>query len=322
MVATLVAAATATAAVVLDDGDAERTAIAPGVVVTISEGPVTEISRHQLDHWVEVTRRQQDGRKPTPETTLRERVLRLLIDAAWLENEASRRGIEVSEADVERTRRSQFPSGPRYRRFLLDSGMTDADVARRLRVHLLTVRLQEDVLREREPVDPTRVEDYYERNRESFQEPERRELRIVLSRSLGKAGQARTRLDGNHSAAAWSRAARSFSVDPVTRGTGGLLAPVRKGELDRVLDVLVFRASEGRVVGPVVTDGGLFAVFEVTRVVQPHRLSLADAAPEIRAILGERSRRTALERFRKDLRARWKPATACQEGFVVEQCGG
>jgi foldase protein PrsA len=72
-----------------------------------------------------------------------------LVNAVWLELEARDRGIYVSLAEVrqtfERQRRISFPSIARYRAFLRDTGETQADLMKRVRLDLLSQRLRTSI---------------------------------------------------------------------------------------------------------------------------------------------------------------------------------
>jgi SurA N-terminal domain len=73
-----------------------------------------------------------------------------LISREWLEGEARAQGIRVSARQVRRefrsTRDQSFPSLHEYRRFLRDTGQSNADIRVRVRLDLITRRLRDRIV--------------------------------------------------------------------------------------------------------------------------------------------------------------------------------
>jgi len=102
------------------------------------------ITLDQLEHWARIAARSDDS------PTRREHFVvagRVLIGMTWIEAEAERQGVEVSDARVDRALRRQireaFPHGG-LRRFLRETGQTRRDIKVRVRIDLLS-----DILRRR-----------------------------------------------------------------------------------------------------------------------------------------------------------------------------
>jgi hypothetical protein len=109
-------------------------------------------------------------------------------------------------------------------------------------------------------VDEDDAHAYYERNRDLYRRPERRRVRHVLVADERPAIDVRARLDAGDDIA---DLARRLSTDRGTRGAGGDLGFVRRGELCGELEEAIFAASDGDAVGPVHTEHG----WHVARVV-------------------------------------------------------
>jgi len=77
--------------------------------------------------------------------SLRRMTLRFLVQGQWVEQEAARRGIHVSERHVkrlfERQRRLAFPERGGYERFLRESGASEAGIKYRIRLDVLQNRI-------------------------------------------------------------------------------------------------------------------------------------------------------------------------------------
>lgn len=76
---------------------------------------------------------------------LRRMVVRFLVQAQWVEQEAARQRLDVSERRVnrlfERQRRTAFPERGGYKRFLTESGASEEGIKYRIRLDALQDRL-------------------------------------------------------------------------------------------------------------------------------------------------------------------------------------
>jgi foldase protein PrsA len=252
--------------------------------------------------------------------TLREQVVQLLVSQRWLEEEARQRGISVSDADVKERfdtlRKQSFPKRKQYEDFLEESGQSDQDILLRVRIDLLTSKLQEQVTKGADQVGEQQITDYYERNREQFAQPERRDVRLVLAATEAKAVRAKAALTRG---AKWKPVARRFSIDTATRKQGGKLDGVTRGQQEKALDDAVFGATQGKLTGPVKTQFGHY-VFEVTRVTKGSQQTREQAETAIKQVLISEKRQKLFDDFTKDFRHKWRAKTRCQEDFLMQDC--
>lgn len=111
------------------------------------------ISKAEFDHWHAIARasERQDPAGPTLEGSgTREGMVVILTGFYWLEHEAAQRGIAATTVQVNREFRKQkresFRTENAFQRYLRTSGMTVADVKRRVRLGLLSGRLTRQVV--------------------------------------------------------------------------------------------------------------------------------------------------------------------------------
>jgi foldase protein PrsA len=111
------------------------------------------ISVVELIHWQRVAALsdgQRRGHLRLQDPNLRGQVVDLLISYRWLDLEAARLGISVTPAEVVASYRKQraenFPHARDYRRFLRETGQTRADIRNRVRLDLISQRLQDRAL--------------------------------------------------------------------------------------------------------------------------------------------------------------------------------
>jgi foldase protein PrsA len=253
---------------------------------------------------------------------VRNQVMAMLIQSIWFEDEAKELGIELSDRDVERrleeTKRAQFPRRGDYERFLRTSGMTEEDVLFQLRLQELPARITERIQRQAGDVTEADITAYYNRNREQFAVPERRDLEIVLTRTEAQAEAAKREIEDG---ASWASVARRSSTDALSKGNGGRLLGVARGQQDRALDTAAFNARVDTIVGPVRGQFGWYIV-RVTRVTDARQNSLADSREAIRAQLEQTKGQDELTRFGREFQERWSELTECRTGYVIPQiCG-
>ncbi len=250
---------------------------------------------------------------------LRDQVLQLLINERWISGEAAERGVRVSDADVRRVfdqqRKQAFPKDSDYREFLRTSGFTEDDILFRIRLEQLGQKLQESVVKGKDQVSDQQIRTYYDRNRQRFAQPERRDLRVVLARTRERADEARQAIDGGRS---WREVSQEFSIDDASKAAGGVLANVARGsgQLEPAVERAVFEAQDGELEGPVRSQFG-FYVFQVQKVTPPSQQTLEQARTAIRNVLATENQNKALQTFIDDYQKEWREKTTCQDGFVI-----
>ena len=252
--------------------------------------------------------------------SLRNQVLQLLISFKWIEGEAKDMNIKVSDSEVKKSfdkqKKEAFPKDADFQKFLKDSGQTQDDILQRVRLDTLSNKIREKVTKGKDKVTDAQIADYYNKNKQRFAQPERRDLRIVLTKSAAKAQQAKKALESGQP---FKKVAKKFSIDQASKAQGGKLPAVAKGQQEKALDTAIFKAKKGKLTGPVKTQFG-FYVFEVTKVTKASQQSLAQAKTTIKQTLASQNQQKALDRFVKDFRKRWKAKTDCREGYRTADC--
>ncbi|MGH2969137.1 MAG: peptidyl-prolyl cis-trans isomerase, partial [Solirubrobacteraceae bacterium] len=230
---------------------------------------------------------------------LRDQVLQLLISFQWLEGEAEEQGIEVSDAEVKKSfdqqKKQSFPKAADYEKFLKDSGQSNEDILLQVKADLLQGKIRDKVTEGKDKVTDAQIQDFYDKNKQRFAQPERRDLRVVLTKGKAKAAQARQALESGDS---WKAVSKRFSIDEASKAQGGKLPAQAKGTLEKQLDEAVFGAKKGELSGPVKTQFG-FYLFEVTKVTPASQQTLEQAKETIRQTLQSQNQQKALEAFSK-----------------------
>jgi foldase protein PrsA len=247
-------------------------------------------------------------------------VLQLLISFQWLEGEAEEQGIEVSDAEIKKSyeeqKKQSFPKDEDFQKFLKTSGQTEQDILLQVKAELLANKISDKVVKGKGKVTDAQIKKFYDENKQRFSQPERRDLRVVLTKGRPKAEQAMRAL---RSGQTWKQVTKRFSIDQASKAQGGKLPAQAKGTLEKALDEAVFKSAKGKLSGPVKTPFG-FYVFEVTKISAATQQTLEQAKETIRQTLQSQNEQKALQDFSKQYSERWKERTDCREGYTIQQC--
>lgn len=282
---------------------------------------IAELSESMLD---------ADG-NPPPERELRrqcedhyqalkEQALDFLVSSRWIEREAAKHGVVVSEAQVEerlaRERKTAFPTDQEFREFLRASGMTPDDVKDRLRADLLADRLRQRVLRNVKPPSSREMQAHYRKHRRQFRIPASRQVRLILTDTKAKILQAKQAIDAGMP---FADAAFRFSDDDELKRKKGRVPRFLRGQADEKLDEAIFTTPPGQIAGPVNTDYGYYLVL-VERHHPARQQPYREVSDQIRQLLWQQRQQAAFERFLADFTDRWRSRTVCAEQAMGEWC--
>jgi foldase protein PrsA len=252
--------------------------------------------------------------------TLKREVMLFLIQAEWVQQEADDQGVKVSDAAVRKSfddqKKQAFPTEKAYQEFIESSGMSEDDILFRVRLNELQQKLTQKVTEDAAKVTDADIEEYYDKNKRRFAQPERRDLRVVLTKTEQKAQEARDALDGGEP---WKQVVNQYSIDEASKAQAGLLPAVAKGQQDKALDDAVFEAKKGELAGPVKTQFGWY-VFEVEKVTPASQQSLEQSRDTIRNLLRSERQQKALDEFVKDFREDYREMTDCADDYRIEEC--
>jgi foldase protein PrsA len=251
---------------------------------------------------------------------LRDQVLQFLVSAEWIAGEAADRGVKVSDKEVQTqfqtTKKQSFPKQADFDKFLKNSGMQLSDLLYRVRLDALSTKLRASVTKGKNKVTDAQIAAYFKKNKSRFSQPERRDLRIVLTKTEAAANTALAALKSGQ---AFGAVAKKYSIDQASKAQGGALLAVAKGQEEKALDTAIFSASVGQLKGPIKTQFGYY-VFKVQKITKASAQTLAQAKPTITQLLTSQNQQGALDKFVTGFRKKWKAKTECRKGFVTQDC--
>jgi foldase protein PrsA len=251
---------------------------------------------------------------------LKREVMQFLIQAEWVQQEAAEQDIKVTDKQIQRSfadqKKQAFPTDKQYKEFLASSGMTEEDILFRVRLNELQQKLTQKVTEDAKKVSDADIAAYYEKNKKRFAQPERRDLRVVLTKTEAKAQQAKRALQSGQP---FKKVVKQYSIDEASKSQAGLLPAVSEGQQEKAFDTAIFQAARGKLEGPVKTQFGWY-VFEVEKVTKASQQTLDQSKETIRNLLRSQRQQKALDAFIKSFREDYKDQTDCADDYRVAEC--
>jgi foldase protein PrsA len=258
----------------------------------------------------------------TQYNSLKTEVLGFLISSEWVIGEGSSLGVKVSDKEVkkefEKIKNEQFPKPAEFEKFLATSGQTVSDLLLRVKLNMLSQKIQKKVAEGKGTPTKAEIAKYYKENQSRYGTPEKRAVEIILTKTEAAAKSAKKEVESGKS---FASVAKSKSIDPTSKANGGLLPEVTKGEEEKALDTAIFSASKNVLSGPVKTPFGYY-IFEVKSSTPGTTQTLAQAESSIKQQLTATQQQTALSTFVKNFKKKWMGKTECRSQYMAADCKG
>jgi parvulin-like peptidyl-prolyl isomerase len=304
--------------------------VASGDVAIIEDAPegLGTITEAELKHAIVVAAATSQV-KPVPKPgeekyeELQKTALGELFDAVWIQGQGEEMGFTVTPKEVakelEKLKSQAFKSEKQYREFLKESHYTKKDVEQRVKVQILSTKIQEQITTETPTPSKGEIKNYYEAAKSSqFTTPESRNVRTIANKDKAKVEEAKALLLKDDSAKSWEKVAKKYSTE-ATKGNGGLQNGLTEGRLPEPLDAAVFAAPQGQVEGPVKGKSN-YTIFEVEKITPEKVQSEEEAKSQISTQLAEQKKQATFASFIGNYTSTWKSRTFCGADFTIERC--
>lgn len=253
--------------------------------------------------------------------TARDGALNDLLDQAWLTGEAAELGISASDREVENElesiKETQFPNPRAYRDFLEESGFTEEQVLDRVRLQVLSRKIEEEIRTGAPKPTDAEIEDSYEASIDQYTTPESRDIRLIVTSDQKDTAAVERALAKDDGDKAFARLAREYSVNP-SKSDGGKTTAT-DGSYPEPAGSAIMEAPKGAVEGPIDVEGNDY-FFRVNEVTPEEVRPLSSVRNAIEQQLTPALEQQALTSFIEDYNAKWTSRTVCAEGFVVSRC--
>lgn len=244
-----------------------------------------------------------------------------LLDQAWLTGEASELGATATEREVQNEfqtiRQDQFPGDAAFKKFLEDSAFTEEEVLDRVKLQVLSRKIEEQINGSVTEVPEDDLKQFYEDSKENFTTPETRDIRLVVTDNQAEADKVEAALAKSDEVKDFARLAKQFSNNGSSAQGGKTVAT--EGAFPDPAGSEVMSAEEGAVIGPIET-GGDFYFFRVEKINSEETQSFDDVKQQIQQQLLPTLQQQKFAEFVTDYNSKWTSRTFCAEDYTVARC--
>ena len=232
----------------------------------------------------------------------KQRLAENLINQALIEQAAKSKGINVSDADVQKQidqLKSGFKDSSQFDQALKSAGMTVDQLNTQIRNQLVTQKLVE-TLAANQTVSQSDIQAYYDKNKSQFFQKPAKRASHVLFKPEDKATAQKVLKQIQSGQITLPDAARKYSIDTATASKGGDLGwptTAYVPEFQTALDKL----NKGQMSGLVQSPYGWHIIL-VTDVRTGTQQPLSDVKSQIQQIIVQQRRSDAYQQFLNDLR--------------------
>ncbi len=267
------------------------------------------------------------GKTPKPGSAqfkeLKETTVGSILETIWIQGLAAEEGISVTEKEVqkelEKLKKQQFKSEAEFQKFLKTSHYTKQDVNERVKIQILSTKLQEQLAEGASEPSKSEIENFYEEAKPTqFTTPPTRDIRVLIAKKAKDAAAAKMALEKSHTQKDWERAIKKYSESESPNG--GLQSGVTEQQYAGPVGEAMFKAPIGRVEGPMkyATSGQI--IFEVEKVNPEKVQPLGEAEAQIKSQLQQQNQEAVFGGFVRDFQSLWRSRSFCADGYVVEKC--
>jgi parvulin-like peptidyl-prolyl isomerase len=269
------------------------------------------------------------GLKKTPEPgdkqyeELKETTVGSILETIWIQGLAAEDGIRVTEEDVQeelkKLKDQNFKTEAEFQEFLKTSHYTTQDVNERVKIQILSTKIQERLGEGAGEPGKDEIEEYYEEAKATqFTTPPTVDARVLIAKSAKDAGAAKAALLKDNSPESWKKVVEKYSE--ATSTNGGLQPGVTEEQYAGAVGEAMFAAPIGKVEGPLKFSTSGFVVFQVEKENEEKVQPLGEAEAQIKAQLQQQAQETVFNTFVGDFQSLWRSRTFCADGYTVEKC--
>jgi parvulin-like peptidyl-prolyl isomerase len=304
----------------------------PANAVAVVDG--TEISNTELDALMEQAKASYTAGKRdfpkvgTPEyQSIQQQYVAFLVQKTQFEQAAADLGVEVTDADVEKTReqlkKDRFNgSEQKLKDALEENGLTEDAFRETLRVSVLSDKLFKAVTKGVKVTDAEALQAFTQSPEQFGGKPESREVRHILISEQDKNGQvdytkSKAQADDVYAqlknGADFEALVKKYSTDPGSKDTGGKYT-AKRGQSVPEFDEAAFKLKTDEISKPVKTQFG-YHIIQPMADAKPGT-TFEDLKPAVKAALLQEKRSQEMTKWVEDLRDQYKDKVSYATGFA------
>jgi peptidyl-prolyl cis-trans isomerase C len=245
------------------------------------------------------------------------RVLDELIGITLLQQEAKAQHIGPTEQELDQqvaARKKQFPSEEVFQKALKQTGLTEALLRQQTRDQIAVQKYVETQVISKAPVSEQATKDFYDKNKDKIQSPDRMHLRHILiavknTATPAEKEKARAKAEDLHKqlvgGADFAKLAAANSDDPTSKVRGGDLDWVAQGQAPPTLEKAAM-ALKPNEISPVVESPFGYHIIQLLERQAAAQVPYEQVKDRIGLMLKQRQAQESVQARIKELRSKSK----------------
>ena len=247
--------------------------------------------------------------------TLKNQAVQFLVQREQFEQEADNLDVNITDKQVDARLaqiQKQYFGGDKtkYEKQRKAQGLSDTQVRNDIRAQIVSEKIFAKVTTDVKVTDQ-QIEDYYNKNKAQYSQPESRDVRHILVKTKAKADQLEKQLKAGASFAAL---AKKFSEDTGSKANGGKLT-ISKGQTVAPFDKVAFELKKNAISQPVKTEFGYHIIQPLSDTKTAKVTALKDVKESIRQQLAQTKKNEAMTKWVDELKKDYKDKISYAVGF-------
>jgi parvulin-like peptidyl-prolyl isomerase len=247
--------------------------------------------------------------------TLKNQAVQFLVQREQFEQEADSLDVNVTDKQVNERLvkiQKQYFGGDKkkYDKQLKEQGLSDKQVRNDIRAQIISERIFAKVTKDVKVTDK-QIEDYYNKNKAQYSQPESRDVRHILVKARPKADDIYNQLEAG---ANFATLAKKFSEDTGSKANGGKLT-ISKGQTVKAFDSIAFALKKNLISKPIKTEFGWHIIQALSNVKPAKVTPLKDVKESIKQQLAQTKKNEAMTKWVDDLKKDYEDKISYAVGF-------
>ncbi len=247
--------------------------------------------------------------------TLKNQAVQFLVQREQFEQEAKDLDVSITDKQVDARLaqiQKQYFGGDKtkYEKQLKAQGLTEEQVRNDIRAQIVSEKIFAKVTTDVK-VSDKQIEDYYNKNKAQYSQPESRDVRHILVKTKAQANALYTQLKRG---AAFATLAKKFSEDTGSKANGGKLT-ISKGQTVAPFDKVAFQLKKNAISQPVKTEFGYHIIQPLSEAKAAQVTPLKEVKESIRQQLGQTQKNEAMTKWVDGLKKDYEDKVAYAVGF-------
>lgn len=302
--------------------DATQSASSDSLVVKVLGESITE--KQVLEAINQIVIQRARDRQITQEqieqkdTLFYKDALDTLVGTILMKNEAKEKNLVADKAKVDETFQSmkaQYPNEEEFKKALDAQGLKEADLRYTIETNLLCQQILDTLAKDLPPPTDAKIQKFYDENPKYFEGPEQVHAAHIFLRVDQKATPEQKaeirkkvetiRADIESKKITFAEAAIKNSEDKANASNGGDLGMVRRGDMLKPIEDVVFGAKPGTL-SPVIETQYGYHLVNIIEVRPAGKVPLETVKPKVVTYLQHRALQAATTKYIDDLKVKYK----------------